>query len=138
MTKGETPDFLGRVRGFIRERELISPGEKAVVAVSGGADSVCLLHVLSRLRRELEIELHVAHLNHGLRPDARADAGYVRRLARRLGLPVTVAVRDVRAYQRQRRLSLEEAARLVRYEFLAGVARDVGAARVAAVSYTHL
>ncbi len=103
-----------------------------LVAVSGGPDSVCLLNVLAGLREELYIELHVAHLNHRLRgDDADADAEYVADLSRRLGIPATVESRDVQAYRSKHRTSLEEAAREVRYTFLAQVAIDVGAESVA-------
>jgi len=121
-----------RVLRFIRENALVSSGQKLLVAVSGGPDSVCLLHILSELRKELGIELHIAHLNHQLRgAESEADAEYVAALARRLGIPSTIASRDVRSYRSQHHLSLEEAAREVRYTFLAGVAEDVGAERVA-------
>jgi len=102
------------------------------VAVSGGPDSVCLLHILWKLQKELDIKLHVAHLNHQLRDaESDADAAYVADLARRLSIPATVESRNVDAYRSRHRLSPEEAAREVRYSFLAQVAAAVGAARVA-------
>ncbi|MDD5127327.1 MAG: tRNA lysidine(34) synthetase TilS [Dehalococcoidales bacterium] len=120
-----------RARNFFLETGLTSPG-KLLVAVSGGADSVCLLHVLYGLREELGIDLHVAHLNHRLRGvDSDADARYVAGLARRLGIPATIESADVAAYRKQHRLSLEEAAREVRYSFLAETAKRIGAERVA-------
>ena len=121
-----------KVLDYIKENRLVSPGEKLVVAVSGGPDSVCLLRVLSELRRELGIDLHVAHLNHRLRGrESDADAKYVAGLAKRLSLPATIASRDVKLYQKKHRLSLEEAAREVRYDFLAAVAKKAGALKVA-------
>ncbi len=121
-----------RVLDFIRKEGLAVTGQKLVVAVSGGADSVCLLYVLADLQKELDISLHVAHLDHQLRgSQSRGDAGYVAGLARRLGLPATVESRDVRPYRQKHRLSLEEAAREVRYAFLAEVAGRVEAERVA-------
>jgi tRNA(Ile)-lysidine synthase len=121
-----------RVLRFIRENALVSSGQKLLVAVSGGPDSVCLFHILLGLRKELGIELHIAHLNHQLRgAESKADAEYVATLARRLEIPATVESRDVRSYHLQHHVSLEEAAREVRYSFLAGVAEDVGAERVA-------
>jgi tRNA(Ile)-lysidine synthase len=130
--KGENqPSLAERVLGFIQEHQLVSEGEKLVVAVSGGADSVCLLHILANL--QLKIKLHIAHLNHQLRgADSDADAEYVADLARKLGIPCTIEKRDVKGYQKEQRLSLEEAAREVRYRFLAEVAKSVGAERVAA------
>lgn len=128
MKQKHTIALPEQVFKFILEHCLILKGGKLVVAVSGGPDSVCLLHVLLGLRDKLGITLHVAHLNHQLRGDeSDADARYVADLAQRLDLPATVARRDVKAYQRSKRLSPEEAAREVRYNFLAEVAAATGA-----------
>ncbi len=117
---------------FIREHCLIPGNGRLVVAVSGGPDSVCLLHLLITLREELHLELHIAHLNHRLRgAESDADAQYVAQLAARFGVTATIAGRDVKAYQAGQHQSLEEAAREVRYTFLAEVARAIGADRVA-------
>ena len=100
--------------------------------MSGGPDSVCLLHILHKLRRELGITLHVAHLDHQLRgTESETDARYVADLARQLDLPSTAESRDVQSYQCRQRLSPEEAAREVRYTFLAQVADTIGTDRVA-------
>ena len=121
-----------RVKDFIQQHKLISPGEIVVVAVSGGADSVCLLHMLARWQSELDIKLHIAHLNHQLRgAESEADAKYVFDLAAHLAVPITVGKRDVAAYKAERACSTEEAARELRYDFLAKVAADIGANRVA-------
>jgi len=121
-----------RIKGFMRRHRLISSGEIVVVAVSGGADSVCLLHMLARCQDKLDIKLHVAHLNHQLRgAESEADARYVVDLAACLDVPCTMARRDVAAYKAERGCSTEEAARELRYGFLAQVADDVGANRVA-------
>jgi tRNA(Ile)-lysidine synthase len=121
-----------QVLQFIKEKLLTTNKQTLVVAVSGGPDSVCLLHILVKLQKELDIEPHVAHLNHQLRgADSEADARYVADLAHRLEVPATIESRDVKAYQAQHHASLEEAAREVRYALLADVARAVGAERVA-------
>lgn len=120
-----------RVLGFIREQGLVESGEALLVGVSGGPDSVCLLHVLNQLKEAIGVRLHVAHLNHMLRgADSDDDATYVSQLASNLGLPATVERVDVAAYREGRRLSVEEAAREVRYGFFARVARDIGAGSV--------
>lgn len=103
-----------------------------VVAVSGGADSLALLLLLDRLKDALGLTLHVAHLDHGLRGDsAREDALFVERTAVALGLSSTLGTEDVKSYRVERGLSLEEAAREVRYSFLAKVAAGLGARAVA-------
>jgi len=128
----KTSDNAQKVLDYIHARQLVSRDEKIVVAVSGGPDSVCLLHVLFELREKLGISLHIAHLDHQLRgKESAADAAYVAGMARRLRLPATIESRDVKTYQKEHRLSLEEAARDIRYSFLAQVAGTVGASRVA-------
>ncbi len=83
--KKQKPALEQRVYRFIRENKLINPGQKVLVAVSGGPDSVCLLHTLYQLQTELNITLHIAHLNHQLRgEESEADAQYVADLARNL------------------------------------------------------
>ena len=112
----------------IQSSNLIQTGQKILVAVSGGPDSVCLLHILFKLQKILAISLHVAHLDHGLRgTESEDDARYVAKLAQNMGIPVTVEKKDVEAYQKTHRLSLEEAAREVRYSFFAATAQAVGA-----------
>jgi tRNA(Ile)-lysidine synthase len=123
--------MLDQVRQTIKRYHLLVPGDKVVVGVSGGPDSLALLHSLRMLQEDCGYTLHVAHLNHGLRPEAAADAAYVRQLAGEWGLPVTTASRDVARYQREHRLSLEEAAREVRYHFLEEVAARVAAGKIA-------
>ncbi len=103
-----------------------------IVGVSGGPDSICLLHVLLRLREEYRLRLHVAHLHHGARgAEADADAEFVAALAAEWGLPVTIEKQDVPALARAHRLAFEEAARRVRYTFLARVAGEISADKIA-------
>ena len=121
-----------RVRCFLLQHDLTHLPEPLLVGVSGGPDSVCLLHVLARLAPELGLKLHAVHLDHGLRGrEAKADARYVKRLCRRLGVPVSAEQRQVEAYRRQHRLSLEEAARQVRHAVFAQAAERLATAAVA-------
>ncbi len=103
------------------------------VAVSGGPDSMALLHVLLRLREPLALRLHVAHIDHDFRgEEAVEDARFVKAQAEALGLPATIGKEDPVAYKEAHRISsMEEALRLVRYAFLARTAREVGADAVA-------
>ena len=109
-----TQDELVRaVAAFIDQRRLLSAGQAVLVAVSGGCDSVALLEILCQLAGQPERAwgLSVAHLNHRLRPDADADADFVRDLAGRHGLPCVVEAVDVAAIAAARAMSTETAAR---------------------------
>lgn len=121
-----------KVRDDIDRFELLPRGKPVVVGVSGGPDSLCLLHVLRALAPRYEATLHAAHLNHQLRgEEADADARFVQTLAAEWGIACTIANRDVAAYARQHKLAIEEAARQCRYGFLAQVAARVGADTIA-------
>ncbi len=98
-----------------------------LVGVSGGADSLCLMDVLA----QAGYRLTVAHLNHGLRPEAGAEAERVRNYARKIGVEFISGKVDVHALKRIEHLSLEEAARVVRYRYLFSKAIEIGAQAVA-------
>jgi len=124
--------LLQQVRRTIEQHDLLVPGDGIVVGVSGGPDSLCLLHVLLHLRDEHRLRLHVAHLNHGTRgADSDADAAFVSQIAAEWKLPATVERQDVPALARAHGLAFEEAARRVRYAFLARVAAEVDARKIA-------
>src|SRR5919198_6208902 len=78
---------LERVTATAREHDMFTPGDRVLVAVSGGPDSTCLLYSLHMLRRLFKIKLEVFHFDHRLRPDSAKDARYVKRMAAKLGLP---------------------------------------------------
>ncbi|WP_353763315.1 tRNA lysidine(34) synthetase TilS [Oceanithermus sp.] len=114
-------------RRFRARLEALCPGEEPVVAaVSGGGDSVALLHLLAGVGRPVV----VAHLDHALRPGSAEDARFVAELAGRLGFPCELRRIDVRAVAQRKRQNLEAVARELRYAFLAEVARKHGAACV--------
>ena len=122
--------FEGEVREALEAAQLT--GRRLVVAVSGGPDSLALLYALHRLRDELGLALHVAHLDHRLRgEDSAADAEFVAQTSAKLGVGCTAEAAEVLAFQREQGMSLEEAAREVRYRFLVCVAERVGADAVA-------
>ncbi len=125
-------DLRAQVRAAILKHKLVAHGDMLIIGVSGGADSLSLLHALRSLRDELDIRLHIAHLNHQLRgPDSEEDAEFVTALAREWKLPATIETRDIGTYARAPHLSIEELARRARYAFLAEVARREGAPAVA-------
>jgi tRNA(Ile)-lysidine synthase len=106
------------VAAYIRKYDLLRPGDRVGIAVSGGADSVALLRLMLELRDELGIVLSVVHLNHQLRgAESDADEQFVRELAAAHGLEFIAENCDVKAYSAEKKLSLEAAARAFRYEF---------------------
>jgi tRNA(Ile)-lysidine synthase len=124
--------LLERVRAFLTEQDLLRPEALLLVAVSGGPDSLCLLHLLTRLRTTGGPRLHVAHLDHGARgAQATAEAAAVAALAGTWSLPVTVEHCDVPALARASGVSFMAAARQARYAFLARLACHINASAVA-------
>jgi tRNA(Ile)-lysidine synthase len=104
---------------YARRERLFRPGDRVLVAVSGGPDSVALLHLLLRLRPELGLDLGVAHYDHGLRgEDSRGDAEFVADLAQRLGLPCHPGRGEVKRAAERDKVSLQMAARKLRLQFL--------------------
>lgn len=113
---GDLPEW---VLTYARREGLFRSGDRVLVAVSGGPDSVALLHLLARLKPELGLDLGVAHYDHGLRgEDSRSDAGFVAALAGRLDLPWHEGGGQVRDAARRDRVSLQMAARQLRLQFL--------------------
>lgn len=122
-----TDPVLRKISGIIRENRLFNPGDTVVVAVSGGADSVALLDILFSLP-DLRLHLVVAHLDHGLRGEESAgDAEFVGRLAASYQLSCEIKRLDVQEISRLRKLSLEEAGRVARYEWFDEVAQACSA-----------
>lgn len=124
--------MLQKVSAFMMRHHMVERGCRVVVAVSGGPDSIALLHILYLLKDDLEISLHVAHLNHMFRgEESEKDALFVAEMAERYNLLSTLKSIDVPAYRRQKGLSKQVAAREVRYGFLLDTAGRVGAAKIA-------
>lgn len=124
--------MLEKVRNTIHKYSMFAPGDRVLVGVSGGPDSVALLHILKSLAPKMLLEIFVAHLNHGLRGEAAAaDAEFVRELARRLELQAVVESKDVAGFARENNLSVQEAAREVRYRFFLEAAKQLGCDKLA-------
>ncbi|HBT20668.1 MAG TPA: tRNA lysidine(34) synthetase TilS [Peptococcaceae bacterium] len=124
--------LIEKVKKTIEKFKLLNKGEKVLLGVSGGADSIALTHVMHRLKGEYDISLHIAHLNHMLRgEEAERDAQFVSAFAEKMGIDCTVGYADVALLAEREKLSLEEAARKARYEFLTGTAEKIGASKIA-------
>jgi tRNA(Ile)-lysidine synthase len=121
-----------RVLTSIRQHQLLAEGEQLLLAVSGGVDSMVLLHLLGELAPVQGWQVSVAHFNHQLRGRAgNADEVLVGKTARSFGMPFLAGRGDVRGYAKRKGISLEMAGRQLRHEFLARVALERGLRRIA-------
>lgn len=124
--------LTAKVKETLQKYSMLDPGDTVLVAVSGGPDSICLLSILHGLSRELNLSLHIAHLDHMFRGEESArEAVFVTETARTLDVPATVEKFDVPSYCRERGVSAQVGAREVRYAFLRKVSRRIGARRIA-------
>ena len=124
--------LLQRVRKTIDRHELCPSGSSVLIGLSGGSDSVALVFLLRELAENGGFSIAgVAHLNHQLRPSAGGDEAFCRELAERLHLRIVVESADVKGYARSRNLSVEDAARRIRYSFLESSADALGADHIA-------
>ncbi len=134
---GQTPTFhfdemlTTTILRTILRFSMVRRGDRVLVGLSGGADSVALTHALFALRTELEIHLVIAHLNHGLRDDAAADEGFCRELAGKLGVAFVVGRTDVTQKATSEKRSIEDAGRAARYAFFAAQAERHQCHRIA-------
>ncbi|MCG8615888.1 MAG: tRNA lysidine(34) synthetase TilS, partial [Desulfobacterales bacterium] len=128
-----SPDkFINRVRQTLRTHAMIPPGNRILVGLSGGPDSVALVRVLMALAGEFNLSIVLAHLNHNLRgKESLRDERFVRDFAETHSLPLTVDTLDIKAAAKAERLSLEEAGRNARYAFFKRTAVSEGCHRIA-------
>ena len=124
--------IIEKAEETIQKFNMLKENDRVVVAVSGGPDSVALTYLFHRLKKRCHLYLHLAHLNHMIRKDqARADSLFVGKLAKKLDLPLTCENIKVEDFARKAKLSLEDAARRVRYDFLLKVAKANFASKIA-------
>ena len=122
MIKKNNHKLINAVSKTVSSYNMFQTGDRVLVALSGGPDSVALLHVLLGLSPFFFTEVGIAHLNHSLRQqDSDDDALFVKNMADELEVPCFIEKKDVKTYKKKQKLSLEEAARRVRYDFLLDV-----------------
>lgn len=126
-----------RVKKYIAEQGMIDPEDCVLAGVSGGADSVCMLHLLVRMQKEIPFRLAVVHVNHGLRADAEEDACLVEKLCGQQGVPFFLRKVDMPGYAREHRVSQEEAGRLLRYQAFAEVLGEIKAGAPGKIAVAH-
>ncbi len=107
---------MEKVIKFIKEKNLIQDGDKLIVGVSGGADSVYLLLILDSLKQKMNLEITAVHINHMIRKEAVDDQKFVEELCGKLSIPCEVFEIDVTNISKRKKMSLEEAGRKARYD----------------------
>ena len=126
-----------KVKKYIADHGMIMPGECVVAGVSGGADSVSMLHLLCRLQKEISFQLSVVHIDHGLRAEAGEDATFVEKLCVQWGLPFFLRKVDMPGYAAQYKVSLEEAGRILRYQAFDQILREIKGDNVGKIAVAH-
>ena len=127
--------LVRQVRAFCGKHDMLPQGGTVLCAVSGGRDSMALLHLLGVLGAEEGFQVAAAHFNHRLRPAADRDEAFVRSWCAGRGIPLFCGSGDVSAFARETGRSVEDAARELRYRFLEEAAEDLGADRIAAAHH---
>ncbi len=121
-----------KVRSYIEQFQMLKQENFVVAGISGGADSVCLLLLLNEIRREIGFSLTAVHVEHGIRgEESGRDAAFAEQLCKDLGIPFVLCRVDVPLYREEKGLSMEEAARELRYDCLLRVCEETGADRIA-------
>jgi tRNA(Ile)-lysidine synthase len=124
--------MLEKVKRTIHEHSLVAAGDAVLVALSGGPDSVALLHILSRLRKRMKVTLAALYVNHQIRPRAaKQEEGFCQKLCDKLGVTLTIERADIPALARKQKKGLEETARDFRYALFENQARLGGYGKIA-------
>lgn len=124
-------EIIRIVKNNILDNNLLNKGDKVVVAVSGGPDSMCLLDVLYRLKDELDIKIEVAHVNHGIRKESDGEKIYVENYCNDRDIPFHYLKVDVPTLSKEKKISEETCGREIRYEFFEKVRKETNSNYIA-------
>lgn len=119
-----------KVLNTIKKYNMIKSGDKIVVGVSGGPDSICLLHILNKLKDEMNFKIYVAHINHMLRKEADEETEYVKKFCKKIEVECFVKKIDVEKIAKQEKIGTEEAGRKIRYEFFEEVLKKTNSNKI--------
>ena len=137
MTLGYLPNkkvmimLENEVLSTIKKYNMIKDGDKVVIGVSGGPDSITLLNVLNKFKEKLNIKIYVAHINHSIRKEADEETEYVREFCKKIDVEFFFKKIDVESEAKKLKIGTEEAGRNIRYAFFEEVAEKVGANKIA-------
>lgn len=121
-----------RIKELIKKEKMIVDGDRIILALSGGADSVYLFYLLLELKEETDFSFACVHLNHCLRgEEAKGDESFVKDLCKGFGIPLYLYRKDVASYAKKGKLTIEEAGRQLRYQVFKEAKADFGADKIA-------
>ena len=124
--------MLDKVRETIKTNSLFDNGDKVLCAVSGGADSICLLNIMQKFREEFNLSIYVANVNHLIRgEESDRDSNFVQKVCKEVGIKCFYREYDVQSIAKQRKLGEEECGRILRYEFFEEISRSLGGVKIA-------
>ncbi|MPQ42161.1 tRNA lysidine(34) synthetase TilS [Clostridium tarantellae] len=124
--------MINKVKNFIRDNSMMDKGDKVLIALSGGPDSVCLLYILHKLKDDLQIKLHAAHVNHCLRGEnALKDEEYCKEICKYLDIPISIKRVDINNISKEKSISTEMAGREERYSFFNEVKKQFNISKIA-------
>jgi tRNA(Ile)-lysidine synthase len=125
-------NLLGQVKTTIKKHSMLYEGDRVLIGLSGGPDSVCLLHALNNLKDEYKLALHAIYIDHGLRPDEiPAEIEFCKKFCETLGVPFITKSFDVKSYAMDYGLNKQEAARELRYKAFDETSLEINASRIA-------
>ena len=120
-----------KVLKTIKKYELIKSGDNIVLGISGGPDSICMLYILNSLKKDLNFNIYVAHINHMLRENAKLDEEYVKNTCKKLNIPVYIKHIQIKEIAEKEKRGIEETGRKVRYEFFEEILRKTNSNKIA-------
>lgn len=123
--------FEDKVLKTIKKYNMLQDGDRVVIGVSGGPDSISLLNSLNNLKEKLNIKIYVAHINHMIREEADEETQYVKNFCKKIGVEFFARKIKVEEEAKKQKIGTEEAGRNIRYEFFEEVAKKVGANKIA-------
>ena len=120
-----------KILNTIKKYNLIENGDSIVIGVSGGPDSICLLHVLNNLKKEMNFSIYVAHINHMIRKEADEETEYVKDFCKKIGVECFIKKMDVVSIAKEAKQGTEETGRKIRYEFFEEICKKTNSNKIA-------
>ena len=120
-----------KIFNFVTKDKLIEKGDKIILGVSGGPDSICMLTILHKISKKIGFEIVVCHINHGLRENADIDETFVKDFSQKIQVPFFVKHINIKKIAREQKRGIEETGRIVRYKFFDEIMAQTGSNKIA-------